>query len=231
MKFSILFFAVLLANGVLFAQDKDSKVFYAGGPANVREVALTFDDGPGPNTDKVLALLDKYNIKATFFMEGQLVAMRHDIVKRVTQKGHEIGGHSWSHPDFYHYKGQDYREKLQKEIDMTQNAFKALGMKPKLMRMPYGYVKDWVKEIARQNGLILINWGFGCDWTNKSKEEIADAYVKHIGPGMIFLMHDGGSKREKTLYTLPILIEELKKKGYKFVTISEMLGFDQGDKK
>ena len=106
-----LFLLLLFIYSYTFSYPQESKIFYAGGPKDIQSVALTFDDGPGPNTEKVLAILDKYGVKATFFMEGQLVKIRPELVKLVKDKNHEIGSHLYSHPDFYHYKENDFKQK------------------------------------------------------------------------------------------------------------------------
>jgi peptidoglycan/xylan/chitin deacetylase (PgdA/CDA1 family) len=94
--------------------------------------------------------------------------------------------------------------------------------------MPYGYVRAWVKEVAKEKGYVLVNWSFGCDWKKMNAEQLAQAYIKNIGPGAIFLMHDGGKGREPTVEALPKIIEEIQKRGYKIVPVGEMLGLSSG---
>ena len=199
--------------------------FFASGPRDTNEVSLTFDDGPGNFTPKILEVLKKYGVKATFFMEGDQVEIRQKIAKMVVDDGHEVFGHSYSHPDFYHYKKDDYRQLLSQEIDKAGKIIeKITGIRPIAMRMPYGYVKkQWVKDVAKEKGYILINWTFGCDWKKMSGDELAAAYIKNIGPGAIFLMHDGGKGRAPTVEALPKIIEEIQKRGYKIVPAGEML--------
>ncbi|MCB4791167.1 MAG: polysaccharide deacetylase family protein [Elusimicrobia bacterium] len=207
-----------------FAFSQNQKVFYADGPKDKKALSLTFDDGPAPNTKKVLNILKKHNIKATFFMEGAKLAQYPDIAKEVQSAGHEIGIHLYSHPNFYAYKKSDYREFLINEIEKTRKeAEKALGIKVSLLRMPNGYVRQWVKAIAKEQTLVLINWSFGTDWKKMTKEQLLKTYTEHIKPGAIFLLHDSGKKDKPMLEMLSDFIEELQRQGYSIVTISELL--------
>jgi peptidoglycan-N-acetylglucosamine deacetylase len=214
----------LLATGTAAAWAVEPGAFFADGPSNRKAVALTFDDGPGNHTDMILGVLKKNGVKATFFMEGSQLQYHPAAGKAVMAAGHEIGSHLYSHPDFWHYKQQDYRELWQKEAEKTDAVFmRVLGFKPVILRMPNGYAKPWVKEEAKKRGYILINWSYGADWSKEPGEELATGYIKHIKPGAIFLMHDGWPKEERTAFALEALIKELKTRGYEFLTISELL--------
>jgi peptidoglycan/xylan/chitin deacetylase (PgdA/CDA1 family) len=202
----------------------NAKIFYSDGPKDKKVLALTFDDGPAPNTKKVLEILASHNIKSTFFMEGAKLEQYPDIAKEVQNAGHEIGIHLYSHPSFYAYKKSDYREVLINEIEKTQAAAKkALAVKPKLLRMPFGYSKAWVRDVAKEQDLTLINWSFGTDWNKMSKEKMLAAYTKAIKPGAILLLHDSGKKDKPMLNMLDDLIKEIERQGYQAVTISELL--------
>lgn len=197
--------------------------FFSDGPAK-NEIALTFDDGPGPSTEKILDILKRYEIKATFFMEGSQMDIRPAIARKVISEGNEVGSHLYSHPNFYYYKKQDFEKLMSEEIEKTEKTFEKTGFsRTNLIRMPHGYVKPWVKEIAKQKGYVLINWTFGCDWKKMPADELAEVYINKIRPGAIFLMHDGGKNRQALLEALPKIIEEIKKRGYKLVTVSELL--------
>ncbi len=217
-----------MAGAAVFVLAAEPGAFFANGPRNKKEMALTFDDGPGNYTAQVLAVLKKYNVKATFFMEGDQVEIRSKIAKMVLDDGHEIGSHSYSHPNFYFYKKDDYRQQLEKEIDKSEKLIQGVtGTRPYMLRMPYGYVRAWVKEVAKEKGYYLINWTFGCDWKKMSADQLVQAYTKNIGSGAIFLMHDGGKFRQPTVDALPKIIEEIQKRGYKIVPIAEMLGLKE----
>lgn len=201
--------------------------FFASGPKGSQAVALTFDDGPGPHTEAVLAVLAKYDVKATFFMEGSQVEARGPLAKKVIDAGHEVGSHLYSHPDFYHYKKPDAPQVMERELMKTEGLIeKAGGKKPYLLRMPHGYMKPWSREIAAAKGYTMVNWGFGCDWKKMSGPDLAAMYIKNIKPGAIFLMHDGGRNRQSTVEALPQVIEAIREKGLKVVTVGELLGLN-----
>jgi len=227
MKRMILSFLTVIALFTnVFAVEVGS--FFGEGTHSRKAVSLTFDDGPGPYTERILEVLKRYGIKATFFMEASQVEIRPDKARHVMADGHEIGGHSYSHPDFYHYKKDDKGRFLAKEIDKSNAIFdKVLGKRPAIMRMPYGYVKPWVKQVAKEKGLILINWSFGCDWKKMTKEDLARAYISSIHSGAIFLMHDGGKNRQTTLDALPEIIDALKNRGYEILPAGELLGLNK----
>lgn len=250
-KVLLVIFQVIILSSIVKAEER---IFYADGPKDKKAVALTFDDGPGVNTQKVIEILKKHNAKATFFMEGSCIETNPASAKLVQAGGYEIGSHLYSHPDFWNYpatpektrasgttdlsddKGlrrkPDYRELWNQEADKSEKAFqKLLGFKPKLMRMPHGYVKPWVKEEAKKRGYILINWTCGYDWHKMTSEQMAAEYIKCIKPGAVFLMHDGGKNRQRTLEALEIVITELEKRGYKMVTVSELLSLGKAPEK
>lgn len=203
----------------------DQCAFFAAGPKGAQAVSLSFDDGPGPHTEAILSVLANYQVKATFFMEGSQVEARGPLAKKVFDAGHEAGIHLYSHPDFYHYKKNDAPQVMERELVKTEQLVeKSSGKKPRLLRMPHGYMKPWSREIAGAHGYTMVNWTFGCDWKKMSGEELAAAYIKNIKPGAILLMHDGGKYRGTTVEALPRVIEEIRKKGLKIVTVGELLG-------
>jgi len=223
-KTSIILTLLILARFSIVYSNDD--IFYGQGPVKEKIVALTFDDGPGKSTEPILETLNKYGVKATFFMEASQIDIRPKIAKMVLEQGEEIGSHTYSHPNFWVYKKEDKKEVLFKELERAEQSMqKTLNFKPKLLRMPYGFVRPWVREVAKEKGYKLISWTFGCDWKKMSKEKLAEAYLKNLMPGAIFLMHDGGGKRRVTADALPAIIEGIQKRGYKIVTISELFGF------
>lgn len=202
--------------------------FFAEGNKNKRAVALTFDDGPGEWTLQVLDILDQYQIKATFFMNGDQVEIRPQLAKEVAKKGHEIADHTYSHINFYEYEKKHGLEKtkvkIKEEIKKSKEIISRItGVSPRLCRMPHGYHRPWMKEIAKEFGVVLVNWTFGQDWHPVSEEEMTKNYSRHLRAGAIFLFHDGGKKREKTVRSLPKIIEEAKKKGVSFLTVGELI--------
>ncbi|MCX5778370.1 MAG: polysaccharide deacetylase family protein [Elusimicrobia bacterium] len=199
--------------------------FYAQGSGDKKIVALSFDDGPGPYTARVLAILKEHAVQATFFMEGQQAQSRPQFVAAVKDGGHEIGNHTYSHINYYAYKKQDKEQVLTREILQAEQAImRTTGVKPHLLRMPNGYSKGWARELVAQQGYEMVNWSFGCDWKKIPAAELYAVYAKNIHPGAIFLMHDGGKNRQTTVDMLPKLIDEIKRQGYDIVTVGQLLG-------
>ena len=209
------------------AQALEPGSFRADGPKTKKSVAFTFDDGPGEFTPQVLDILDRYKIKATFFMNGDQVELRPRIAQEVATRGHEIGEHTYSHINFYAYKKKNglekTKEKISDEMKKSREAIvKATGIAPRLCRMPHGFHKPWLGEIARSFDYALVNWTFGEDWLNLPEEKMAQDYIERLKPGSILLFHDGGRNRGKTVAILPKIIEEARK-NYQIVTAGELL--------
>ena len=223
---------VLLGFSALPCGGSQDEIFYGSGPKDKKEVCLTFDDGPGGSTEKILETLKKYNVRATFFMEGSQIQIRPKIAREVLESGQEIGSHTYSHPNFWTYIKDDKKQVLIKELDSSEKTMgKVLNLKPSLLRMPYGFVRPWVREVAKERNYKIISWTFGCDWKKLSREELVARYMKNLAPGAIFLLHDGGKKIRMTVEALPGIIEAIQKRGYKIVTVSEMFGFQRIDDK
>jgi len=224
----ILIFTALLCFAASQVLADTGKVFYTDGPADQKKVALTFDDGPGKNTERILEILKEKNVKATFFMLGVSVAGHPDLAKEVVAAGHEIGNHTYGHVSFFAYKGADREAKMDSEISKGENAIKkATGITPVIMRYPYGYSKKEAIAVAKKRGYKVINWTFGCDWEkNHTAEEMHQKYLGALKNGAIFLMHDlNGNPRVPEF--LGKFIDEIREKGYEIVTVSELLDFDK----
>jgi peptidoglycan/xylan/chitin deacetylase (PgdA/CDA1 family) len=212
---------------LLFSVECFSQIgsLYCEGSKNTKKVALTFDDGPGKATEKILEILKENNIKATFFMLGVRVQNDPKRAKTVLASGHEIANHTYEHINFYAYKGEDKAIKIEKELLRGEKIIKdVLGVKPVLVRFPHGYSKPDAITIAKNNGYSVINWSFGTDWEKMSAQEMHTRYRKAIKNGAIFLMHDL-PKNDKVLSFLGAFISEIKEAGYEIVTISELLNF------
>ena len=179
-------------------------------------VALTFDDGPNAaTTPQALDILAKYHVKGTFFMLGKNVAGNEQLVKRVHDEGHEIGNHSWSHPQLPTLA----LEQAKKQIEDTQAALRAvIGESPKMMRPPYGAINDTIRNAI---DMSFIMWNVdSLDWKNRNTASIMEQVKKQTYPGSIILMHD---IHQTTINALPSVIEYLQKNGYTLVTVSELL--------
>jgi len=232
---------IFLSVPILSMGESTPKVFYYEGPKTEKQIALTFDDGPGPHTQEFLDLLDRYKVKATFFMLGELAEFRGSVAKEVLTRGHEVGNHTFNHKNYLKELKDQIRQSnetkenhphatavVKKELleDMNKSRAvieKAIGKKLTICRMPHGVDATWVHEVARDAGFILVNWTYGADWTKASAEELIPSYIKAIRPGAILLLHDGGNKREKTLQITEAVIKAAQEKGYKMVTVTELL--------
>ncbi|WP_309386358.1 polysaccharide deacetylase family protein [Cerasicoccus frondis] len=183
-------------------------------------IALTFDDGPNELTPKYLELFEKEGIKATFFWKGKSVAGRPELAKRILAEGHEVGNHSYTHPNFQ--KISD--EEAVKEVMETQEVIQEVtGFKPTLFRAPYIVYTPKLMEILTEAELQPIDCSVGVkDWHEDTTVEliIERATTEKTKAGTIMLMHDWSPK---SLAALPTIIQQLKAKGYQFVTVSELL--------
>ncbi|HMJ04845.1 MAG TPA: polysaccharide deacetylase family protein [Chthoniobacterales bacterium] len=189
---------------------------YVDGPY----IAFTFDDGPSATlTPKLLDLLAARKIKATFFVVGQNAAEYPAIVARAAREGHEIANHSWSHPNL----GKMSDEAVRRELQKTDDAIKAAtGVRPTLMRPPYGSLnarqKAWIHDTL---GYRIIIWDVDpLDWKRPGPAVVTSRILKETRPGSIILDHD---IHPPTIESLPATFEQLQAKGFKFVTVSELL--------
>ncbi|MDR3244735.1 MAG: polysaccharide deacetylase family protein [Elusimicrobiota bacterium] len=206
----------------------EKKDFYTNGAAKSRKVALTFDDGPGVSTPAILDILKEKGVKATFFLLGSRVKANPQYTKRIAQEGHEIANHTYHHINFFSYNEPDKNDKFESELLLSEKIIKEItGIKTTLVRFPHGYLKPPAIQIAKKHGYTIVNWSFGCDWRKDiSSDEILSKYKKEIKSGTIYLLHDA-PKNAKSLKFLSKLIDEIKKRGYQIVTVSELLNLPQ----
>ncbi|MCL2390386.1 MAG: polysaccharide deacetylase family protein, partial [Endomicrobia bacterium] len=160
----------------------------------------------------------------TFFMLGSQVEKKPKLAKEVFEAGHEVQSHMYSHISFFKYEKEDKYEKMKDELLKAERIIeKNTGVKPYLVRFPYGYSKDDAKKVVSESGYKIINWTFGCDWDRKlTAEEMRKKYAGKIKGGAIFLMHDL-NYNERLLSFLGDFIDEIKAQGYELVTVSELL--------
>lgn len=194
-------------------------------------IALTFDDGPyQPYTDELLDMLDAKQVKATFFIVGDNAAHDPETVQNISAKGHEIALHAGVHTDFLKLN----REELIKNIADGRAVVENLtGKKIMYIRPPHGF-RDWcVFDAAEENGLTVVNWSvIPRDWTNPGADVIADRVCQDAFPGAIVLLHDGDSpkklaSRAQTVEATGKVIDRLRQQGYRFVTVSELLTYEE----
>jgi len=183
-------------------------------------IAMTFDDGPSATlTPKLLDLLAAHHIKATFFVIGENVAEHPEIVARAAQEGHEIANHSWSHPNFGKMSDEGIRSQLQRTDDAIKSA---TGKRPTLMRPPYGSItareKRWIHD---EFGYQIILWDVDpYDWKRPGPAVVRNRILKETRPGSIVLSHD---IHPGTIEAMPSTFDALEAKGFKFVTVSELI--------
>lgn len=181
----------------------------------LKRVALTFDDGPHPrNTEKVLMLLDQYDAKATFFMLGSNVEYYPDIVKKMTEKGHELGNHTWSHPDLTALGSNGVMQEVQ---DTNEIIEKTTGKEPTVFRPPYGATNDQVEAAVKMTPVL---WSVDTmDWKSRDPNAILQIVKGNVEDGSIILLHD---IHDSTVDALEPILKYLDEEGYNFVTISEL---------
>ncbi|WEK55029.1 MAG: polysaccharide deacetylase family protein [Candidatus Cohnella colombiensis] len=193
------------------------------GPS-VKEVALTFDDGPDEIwTPQILDDLREAGVKATFFLVGQRIEAHPDVFHRIIQEGHVVGNHSWDHPNLSNLSITALREQINK-TDAVMN--KLAGVTPHLLRPPYGALSTELIEEATRLNKIIILWNVdSLDWTQISDEQVAANILAHTGPGSIILQHSAGGvgqSLQNTVNALPYIIETLRSRGYQLRTVPEM---------
>src|ERR1700740_1315068 len=234
MRFGLGIFA--LFSGVLTAVAQDSNSTPSPTPSPAKPatyaqfrvdqpyIAMTFDDGPSAeNTPRLLEMLKQRNIKATFFLIGQNVASNPDLVRRILAEGHEIGNHSWTHPQLSKLSDQ----KVTAEITKTQDAIKeASGFTPTLLRPPYGAITPRQREwIENQFGLSIILWSVDpFDWKRPGASVITQRILSQARPGAIILSHD---IHKQTVDAMPATLDGLIAKGYKFVTVTQLIAMNK----
>ncbi|MEV0380399.1 polysaccharide deacetylase family protein [Nonomuraea sp. NPDC050643] len=191
----------------------------AGKPVDCRRakcVALTFDDGPGVYTDALLRHLAAYRARATFFVVGRNVAANPGILRRTYAAGHEIGSHTWSHPDLTRLSALGVRSELAR-ADRAIRA--AIGITPKLVRPPYGALNAAVRS---QTARPMVLWSVDTlDWRFRNSARVIRKTTASVRPGSVILFHD---IHPSTVAAMPALLKVLSKRGYTFVTVSQLYG-------
>ncbi len=187
-------------------------------------VALTFDDGPHPlYTKEILDILDRYNAKATFFVIGKNAQDNKELLLEELKRGHEIGNHTFTHPDLKIISNEKFRE----ELIATDNIIKEItGEKPKLFRPPCGYISNSIVNTLSENDYSVVLWSWRQDtrdWARPGVNHIVSTVITNINDGDIILFHDYNSKKSQTPNALEIILSQLSEKGYKFVTVSELM--------
>lgn len=188
-----------------------------------KKIALTFDDGPHPRlTPKILNILDKYQVKATFFTVGVNVHYYPDTFEEIVARGHEIGNHTYTHP---HVSRID-KNTLKSEIERCENEIYEHGeYRTKLFRPPEGMIDNGVASLLKELDYKVILWDIDTrDWDHTPARDIADMIINKVSSGDIILMHDYISYNSPTPEALEIFLPILIENGYQFVTVGELIG-------
>ena len=212
------------------------KVYYSS-KTSEKVVALTFDDGPNePYTSQILDILNRYGVKATFFVIGSNVETYPETTRRIIADGYVLGNHSYSHRANHALSENRYTDK---DIELAQEAiFNVTGVKPHIYRPPHGKKSPWELHYLKDAGLVEVTWSTAANEAHDDlifgkpvPEEVIQHIVSTVKPGRIILLHDGygtehgnvNSDKSLTVKVLPSIIEELQEQGYKFVTVPELL--------
>lgn len=212
------------------------------GPRDERVVALTFDDGPNPPyTQEILGVLRRENVRATFFVVGRAAQAYPNVLKLETQEGDAVGNHTWSHGHLLLYD----RRRLRRTLERTDAAiFAATGERSRIMRPPFG-MRDWlVLREVRKLGYTPVMWSvpLAKDWEYPPAPVIAARVLRYVGDGSIIDLHDGNRgllcererlphhvcDRSADVEATRLIVEALKRRGYRFVTIPELLALTGG---
>jgi peptidoglycan-N-acetylglucosamine deacetylase len=189
-----------------------------------REVALTFDDGPGPYTLRILAVLRQEHVHGTFFEVGRGVTLYPSVTKDLAQAGEVIGDHTESHPSLAALTAVQQRDEV---VDAARAITHAGAPVPHLFRPPYGSFNQTTLATLRAEKLLMVLWTVDTsDYARPGVQRIIYVALSGARPGAIILMHDGGGDRSETLAALPRIIQRLRQRGYQLVTVPHLVSDD-----
>jgi peptidoglycan-N-acetylglucosamine deacetylase len=200
---------------------------FIGLPRSSRLMALTYDDGPNdPHTWRMMEVLERHGVKATFFLIGRFVQQKPEIARALVKAGHVIGSHTWDHPNLIFCSTAE----VLRQLERAQKAiFDATGMEPKLFRPPFGGRRPASLRAVCAFGLAPVMWNVTCyDWKARSAEEIVRHAERQIRGGDVILLHDGGylrmgADRSRTVAASGEILTRYKGEGCEFVTIPQMM--------
>src|SRR5258706_4676095 len=206
-----------------------------------KKIGWSWEEGPNRRwTPKILDVLKEKKVPGIFFVIGDQANRAPDLLKREYNEGHEIGNHTWTHPAF----DDIARHQVKWELTLTQRLIEStLGVKSLLFRPPFGidHQPEYAEEVAQlpypqELGYIIVgqridpdDWRMTEDRHQRPAQEIADDVVRQAKNGNVGLLHDGGGERAQTVAALPLIIDELRAKGYQFVSVSDLLGKTRAD--
>lgn len=193
-----------------------------------RVMALTFDDGPDPRaTPEVLKVLEANGVRATFFVLGSQARKYPGLVKAISDHGHEVGNHGYSHL-IKNYINIEY---ARRDIEAGARLIQEItGTSPRLLRPPGGFLSYDLVDYCKENNILIVTWTWDTDvkdWKAVNPDQLAGDLVSHAGPGKIVILHDGGQNRDVLVEALARAIPVLLNKGYRLVTVSELRQYQE----
>jgi peptidoglycan-N-acetylglucosamine deacetylase len=225
------FYGIFAPNSPLFGP------ILVQGNGEEKRVALTFDDGPSePYSPMILETLKRYGVKATFFVVGKKAESRKDLVRSIHEAGHLIGNHTYGHPPCMAFEGFFGRKRIREQIERGGSVLEAItGESPRLFRPPQGFKNHLILEICQEKGMALVGFRHRPPYyaNGHSTSVLAEKVLRGIKPGAIINFHDGWRTGkewtcEGMVHTLSLIIEELGARGYRFVTLDEMVEREGG---
>ena len=187
-------------------------------------IALSFDDGPDDATAQILDLLEWHGAHATFFVLGRQVEGREEVLRRAVKAGHELGNHTFSHPNLEKLASAQIETELVRASAAIEGA---VGFRPRLMRPPYGLGEHQARSVARRLGMKTVRWSLNpTDWNEPDPNRISEAILVGARSGAIVVLHDGaahGGDRSPTVAALKTAVPRLRDTGYRFTTMSTLL--------
>ena len=194
-------------------------------PGDEPVVSLTFDDGPNPRaTPRILDILRRERVQATFFVLGRHAERWPELVRRAALDGHQLGNHGYFHRKLHRRSPSYVRDDLTRG---TEQIVRASGVRPRHFRAPHGFRNPWVTPIAASLGQRTVGWSLGVwDSARPGAEEIARRAIDGMGAGSILLLHDGDGydpdgDRLQTAEALPVILDGLRRRGFRFVTLPD----------
>jgi len=186
-----------------------------------RELALTFDDGPGPYTQQLVGVLDQLHVPATFFEVGEGEQYFSAGTREIVAHGYTIGDHTWSHAPMSQLSLGDQRSQIRREA----HEITSFGAPyPRLFRPPYGLWNSTTVSLLKQYRMFMVPWTIDTsDYRLPGTDSIINTIMSGAKPGAIFLMHDAGGNRVETIEALPKIVAGLRAKGYKLVTVPKLI--------